>query len=518
MNYTADQLKQMYGGQLGQGTSTPAAPAPKPSLFGGIKSDFNTRVGAAADAQQSSIAGQQSNVSGALQTIGQGAGFVGDVAARGLSAVTPDFIEDPLKKGVQALGQTQTAQEAAAKYSTWKSANPELAANLEAVVNISSLLPIGTGATTVAQQGTRAALVGGGKAIEGAADAISVPGKAVSSVGGGVYRSAIAPTVPEAERILEYRANTPFLTRVTNDPGKQPGAPVTRAQTALERGIMGTESAIGVQSKRIADDLWNKEIKPAVARSKATVSKEELFAPALARINATTDPTKRAALQAALDALTEDYAKFPDTIDLAKAQALKRDLDEFTPAKVFKGQDVASEVRMLQHDMADAIRQKTYTSLADDNIRRKYLDWANLHELQKVGVKAISEAKFKGGSGTLIGGLWDAATVPIRTISGQVLYRVGNALEFTAPQGIKTFGQFLQQKGFQKPTQYELPKASMGLSVQSNAGKANRLVSWTENGKKHSVALEPDAVRGFTESLDRKGVDYSITTKSSRGQ
>lgn len=508
---TAEQFKQQYGEQAVSRFAQPARPQSQ-GIFDGVKSDFDTRVNNAADAQIASINGEQSDASGALQTIGQGAGFIGDLATRALGAVTPTFIKDKLKAGAQAVAQTEPVQDIAQSYSAWKTQNPEAAANLESAVNISSLIPVGSFASQGAQAATKATLVGTGKALEAGADAVTNAGKATKAIGGGIYRSAITPTVPEAERILKYRANTPFLTRVTTDPGSVPGAPITRAQTALEKGIAGTESMVGVQSKRIADDLWKKEIAPAVKSSKATVTKGELFAPIITRIAQTTDPTKKQALQQAYEAIQADYKTFADEIDLETAQALKRDLDEFTPAKVFKGQDVASEVRMLQHDMADAIRQKTYSALADDNIKRKYIDWANLNELQKVGVKAISEAQFKGGSGSLIGGLWDMATVPIKTIGGQVVYRVGNAVEFSGAKGIKTFGQYLQQKGFQKPTEYQLPKASMGLSIQSNSGKASRLVTWTENGKKQSVQLEPDAVRGFTEALDRKGLDYGIST------
>lgn len=446
-------------------TTQPAQPS-EPGFLSGVAQDFNTRVNNAADAQVSALEGKQSDTSAALQTVGQGAGFIGDLIGRGINTLTGGAIGGAIKAGSSLVPQkvADVGGDAVLKYQDWSKAHPEAAANLESAFNLGSLLPVGGGIAKGAQSGTKSALVGAGKALEATADASTGVSKAIKGAGSALYKTAITPTVQEAQRILNYRAKTPFLKRSIDGTG----APLTRGQTALERGLAGTESMIGVQAKRAADDLWTKEIAPAVANSKGQMTKDELFTPALERIASIEDPTRRAAMQRAYDALLEDYKAYPEAFDLTKAQALKRDLAAFTPTKIFKGQDVASEMRTLQADMADAIRQKTYETLKDENIRKKYLDWANLDELQKVGIKAISNAKVKGGSGTLIGGLWDMATVPAKTIGGQVLYRVGDALEFTAPKGIKTLGQYLQKMGYSKPTEYQLPKSelSAGLSVK----------------------------------------------------
>lgn len=461
-----EEFQKIYG-TAGLASFNAKPKEKKEGFFSGIKEDFGQRVETAADAQLRAIEGGQSTKSAALQTIGQGAGFVGDIAMRGLAAVTPDIVERGLTSAVGKVAETETAQDVARKYSSWKLQHPEAAANLEAIGNLSQIIPVGAIGAKGSQAVVKGALVGTGKAIEGTATALEGVGKVIKGAGTIAYKSAITPTVKEAEQLLKYRARTPFLTRVST---QNAGEPLTRAQTALEKGIAGTESMIGVQARKKADELWTKEIAPLVAKSPEKMTKDELFTPALERIAAIEDPTRKKAMQNAYDALLEDYAEYPDAFDLTKAQALKRDLAKFTPQKLFKGQDVASEVRTLQADMASAIRQKTYTALKDDNIKKKYLDWANLDELQKVGVKAISEGSFKGGSGTLVSGLWDMATVPVKTVGGQILYRVGDALEFQAPKGIKTFGQYLQTKGYAKPTEYSLPKseAGIGLSIKSS--------------------------------------------------
>lgn len=275
----------------------------------------------------------------------------------------------------------------------------------------------------------------------------SIP-QIIKGAGSALYKTAITPNVDEAKAILRYRANTPFLTRLQN---MDANAPMTRSQTALEKGIAGTESMIGVQARKEADKLWNKEIAPLVAKSDVQMTKDELFTPALERILAIEDPTRRKAMEDAFEALVDDYKAYPEAFGLEQAQKLKRDIAKFTPTKIFKGKDVANEMRTIQADMASAIRQKTYDSFPDENIKKMYLDWANLDELEGLGIKAISEASFKAGSGTLLSGIWDMATTPIKSVGGQMLYRAGNALEFTAPKGTKTVGEYLESLGYTKP-------------------------------------------------------------------
>lgn len=273
-------------------------------------------------------------------------------------------------------------------------------------------------------------------------------GKVLKGAGEVTYKSAIVPTAKEAEQILAYKAKTPFLERLSSKVTE--GKPVLRADTAFEKGIKGTESQLGIQSKRVSDKLWTSKIAPAVKESKEVVTKQELFTPIEKRIAGTTDPSKKKALQEAYSAIKDDYKKVSQ-FTLEQAQKLKSELDEFTPEKIFRGKNVANEFKVLQNDMANAIRSKTYTALKDQNIQRAYRDWGNLKELQKVGVRAISEGRFQGGAGNFWHGLWDMATVPVKTVGGRVLYRVGDALEFIGEKGITKFGTFLTKQGFKKP-------------------------------------------------------------------
>jgi len=295
--------------------------------------------------------------------------------------------------------------------------------------------------------------VGGTKLL---AKGVSPVTAGTKSLGRNIYETAFTPNVKEAESILAYEASQPSMFSSLFGAGAMKGnpafKPITVAETALRSGIAGTEKQVGTQAKRVADTLYNKEIAPAVSGIKGTITKEELFAPAEERIANMVDPSKKVAYQNALDSLKEDYANIAN-FTFKDAQALKSELAQFTPAKVFRGQDVANETRMIQADMANLIRQKTYEALKDVNIKQKYLDYGNLQELQKVGVKAISESGTKGGFGGFWSTVYDKAMTPVKTVGGKVLYRIGDKLEVKAPKGFegKTFAEFLQSVGYLAP-------------------------------------------------------------------
>ena len=258
-------------------------------------------------------------------------------------------------------------------------------------------------------------VVGGTKLL---AKGISPVAKAIKGTGKSVYESAFTPNVKEAENILAYEASQPSMFQNLFGAGAIKGnpafKPITTSETALRSGIAGTEKQIGIQAKRVADTLYNKEIAPAVKGLKGEISKEELFAPLQERIAGIVDPSKQKAYQNAFESLVEDYASI-ESFTFTKAQALKSELAQFTPAKMFRGQDVANETRMLQGDMANFIRQKTYEALKDVNIKQKYIDYGNLQELQKVGVKAITEGGLKGGFGGFWSTVYDKAMTPVKT-------------------------------------------------------------------------------------------------------
>lgn len=378
-----------------------------------------------------------------LRVAGQAAGAVSDVIGAGINAASGGGLD---KLG-EYIATTETGKQLGTLLSKLQQEAPELAASLGDVFNVGTVGAGGIGAKTLAKGAVSVAKQAVGKTSD-------IVGGLAKSTGEKIYQSAITPTVQEAERILASKASQPSIASniygagdlVREVPIKMPR---TRAVTALEKGIAGTETQIGVQAKKVADNIWKKTIAPALDKAEGVVTKDELFAPIISRIEAIAEPSRKKAFQEAFNALQDDYKDIAQ-FSLKEAQNVKSSLDEFTPSKVFKGQEVANEFRMLQNDMANAIRQKIYNSIEDVDIKQAYRDYGNLAELQKIGVKAISETGLKGGFGGFWSTIWDTATTPIKTIGGKTLYKVGDKLQFTGDKGIKTFGEFLQKNGYKR--------------------------------------------------------------------
>lgn len=427
-------------------TDTPTeAPVEKKSFLQGVKDSFNERVDSARASQEASATRKQSIASGALQTLGQGAGFVGDISLEGLKAITPEKIEKPVtefvQKGVEKVASTDAGQSVI----EWAKAHPEAAKNLQSIVDIASIIPAAKGVSGVVDTAGKV-LSGGVNVAEGGATLAS---RMTQKAGETLYKTAIDPNIKEAEKIIKFNADNPFGTRlkavITGE--KLSGKPITRSDTAFEYGLKGTEEGIGTQARRYAHDLWSKSIQPALDNSSEVVTKDELFKPIIERIQKTVEPGKKKAYTEAFAAVQEDYADFLNA-PLSVAQKIKSQLDEFTPDKLFRGQSISNEYNVLKNDMANSIRQKIYDSLKDVNIKKQYRDYANLNELEKIGVRAITDGKLKGGFGGFVSGLWDMASIPVKTIGGRTLYRVGKTIEYASDKSFKTFGEYLKSKGY----------------------------------------------------------------------
>jgi hypothetical protein len=418
--------------QLSARKSVPVQQA-EPGFVEGVSTAFSKRTNAAADAQIS----DQNPLSKILQTVGQGAGFVGDVGFEGIKALTPEPVEDVVEEAVSTVASTKPVQDVVQRYESWKEQNPEAAANLEATVNIASIIP---------------AIKGGQLAIKGAAKgteaALTTTGKGLAETGKTVYRSSIRPTAREAERIIRFEGDDityKNAQKAGDNSVPKPNAPILRVDTGLEKGIAGTQKGMAVQARVESTKLWKENLEPALASSKARVSKDDLFAKARERVATEKEPSRRAQLQKALESLEEDYIDFTDA-DLLTANGIKSSLANFTPSKIFKGEEVASEVKTLKADMASAIRDKIYKELGGDS-KRAYIDYGNLKELEKIGVKPITEGGKLGGFGGFWTSLFDMATVPVKSVGGQVLYKVGNHLQFIGRPGITTFREYAESKG-----------------------------------------------------------------------
>lgn len=171
-------------------------------LVGGIKGAGQRRLEGTKQAIEESKQGKITRPEVALRTVGEGAGFIGDILGEGLKAgfrALPDAIENPIREAGRDILDTSVGQAGLEalrsgmdKYEAWKAKNPRAAENLESVVNIASLIPIGRGA----QVGGKAIGEGAILAREGAEAGLEAAGRAAK------------PALETAETIAEGAGRT----------------------------------------------------------------------------------------------------------------------------------------------------------------------------------------------------------------------------------------------------------------------------------------------------------------------
>lgn len=281
-----------------------------------------------------------------------------------------------------------------------------------------------------------------GAAIPGALPFLKYAGRALSKTGEKAVESVIPVSTREASFLQNYKAETPFTTRLTNVLSGISEAPQTAAKTVAEKGLMGTKGGIGIQAKRISEALWNDFIKPALDKADVDVNLPAYFNTLEKNIIETTPEIGRQkALLEALNAVRDDY-KGVDNIALSKLQDLKEGWAQFVPQKFYNGKDIAGAVGEVNALLADQARDTIYSALGKD-VRKAYFDYGNLKGLQEMGKVAMTGQKLKGGTGGFISEILSETLTPIMTIGGQALYKTGKGIEFVGKAGEKYLGQAL---------------------------------------------------------------------------
>ena len=407
------------------------------SVEGGLKEELEQRGTEMLKAGERYQLRKQTFPETILQAGGQIAGGITDVALAGVKAITPEFIEEPIKKGLQKIGEIPVVQDMAMKYQSWATQNPRAAADLEAVVNIASLIPVGKGAQ-VAGKGVL-------KGTEVGFKTVGATGRAGKAVGEKVVELGIGISAKEAPLLQMYKAKNTFIDRVGAIlKGEKLGEPITGAITATEKGLVGTKPMIGIQSRRATEKLWNEIINPALETMPDKVNIKTFFTDLAKTIDKTQDLARKNVLKKALNALWQDYKKVGD-VSYKQLQKFKEGWAEFVPEKAYKGQsikDAFNEVRNLASKQA---RQTIYDKLGDA-VKRAYLDYGNLKGLMKMGQREMVKGLIpEGGSFTGIKKMLDTVITPITTVGGQVVYKVGKGLELIGEKGAKTVGDLLKK-------------------------------------------------------------------------
>lgn len=173
-----------------------------------------------------------------LQSFGQGAGLAGDIVGEGINRATFGVIPQLLQKGAEAFPEVADAGKSVMDaYASWKEQNPEAAANLESVVNIASIAPIGAGAKVGAQgvksgvsATTRAAVAATGAVADVARPVLETAGTAAKTIG-----NAATMAVEGAARIPGRLATNVAESVATREAIN--ALPTKVAQTAVRDGI-----------------------------------------------------------------------------------------------------------------------------------------------------------------------------------------------------------------------------------------------------------------------------------------
>lgn len=135
----------------------------QPGFLQRVGEDLKKRGSSIAQTFKDTASGKINPLETGVQTAGAVAGGVNDILGEGVKSAVealPESVKEPVKQGAVYVLQTRAGQaglnaisQGMEKYAGWKSENPQLAKDLESVVNIAALLPIGKGGQ-IAKEGT----------------------------------------------------------------------------------------------------------------------------------------------------------------------------------------------------------------------------------------------------------------------------------------------------------------------------------------------------------------------------
>lgn len=149
---------------------------------------------------EASTGGLRTRIMTPIRAIGEAAGAVGDVVtegAKGVFHLLKEEDQEKVKKGIGGTLEAVGVTDAMKKYEEWALKHPEAAKDIEATVNIASMLPIGK-AGQLAK--TSAKSVAKKTGLETAEKMASKVGKATEEAT-EIYRSVLRPTAGEVKNI-----------------------------------------------------------------------------------------------------------------------------------------------------------------------------------------------------------------------------------------------------------------------------------------------------------------------------
>ncbi len=144
-----------------------------PSTDTSLGTELINRTHDAGQAISDTISGKQNIVSGLLQTVGAGAGALGDVVNKGIELIPGvKQVENLLGQGIGALAKTGAGQAVVKSITDFSKEHPELSKDIGAGFNIVTAIPIIRGLGVVGKLGMEA----GSQALKGLAEKSFIKG------------------------------------------------------------------------------------------------------------------------------------------------------------------------------------------------------------------------------------------------------------------------------------------------------------------------------------------------------
>lgn len=460
---------------------------------GGLISDVKRANEERVQKTLSAVDSKQNILSKGLQVAGQAAGLATDVVGAGIKAgvkaVTPDIVEEGAKKlgleilqsslgrkALQALGQGMD------KYDEFKQKYPEASRNIEAVVNIAALAPVGIGAKSVAG----AELKGGTNVLTKTAGALEKSAVAtIEKEKGSFVRDLVRPvatkSVKESQVARTTETGTGLFKRSIIEPTTQELA-AEKAVLAKVSGVSAektfqqnynvirtanTEEAIRLSDTIAKNDfvIPKKEVKSRLLEASKTLKEsptitgdaERTAQKLLSKANQLVDDnsgTGSGILKARKQYDAWVQSQKPNAFDAKSENAFT--LANREVRKVF---NTLLDEKAPNLKVKDSLREQSALFTALENVTPKAAEEANT----AIGRLLQNAAKVLGTKNKIvqgvaaavgIGGLGAAATfapaAAVAGIGGYVVYRGGRL--FVSPTARKAVASLLSELGRVLPT------------------------------------------------------------------
>lgn len=358
---------------------------------------------------------------------------------------------------------------------------------------------------TAAEQGAMEAV--GGPIIRGV-------GRGLKAGASKLLEMALPRSMAEARWVQAYRAGAPLWERVTAAVTGKGGGPRTVAQTITEKGLVGTETGLGIQAKRAAEGLWKGSLAPRLRASPVKVPLPTFFDEIQQQIvKDTPELARQTDLLEALDALRESYKSVGD-VSLEMLQKLKQGWAKFVPEKAYRGKPIAGSFNEVKDMAAGLARQKIYDALGPE-ARQAYLDYGNLLGVMEHGQTAMTGGRLRGGFGGFWSAVKDMTLTPVATLADQVVYKAGQGIELIGKPGarfvrdiiagVPEVGRTISGNGKSGPQPSPTPAPTPRPPVTPTAIAQEQMAAMVKSGQAPSVgAMRSAAMDPSTPASERR--------------